>query len=405
MSVLFGHPTGNPNSHHAALAYWEAGGLEAFCVPWVPRRWELDFLKRVPGLRGVTERLERRSSPELLELPLVEGRLGEWWRMSRRLAGVGAAGVAEEANLWLMKTLRRECARSEVHAVHSYEDCALLAFEEARKLGKACIYELPIAFHREWEERRLRLERRFSDWLDASSVGSQRSGASSEQKDLELEHADLVLAPSGFVRKSVERFSDREVAVVPYGVDLDFWSCGEPRLDEETGPLRFVYAGHASVRKGVPLMLEAWRLADLKRAELEMVGPWQLNQRTRRDLPSSVVWTGPVSRSALRERFRNADVFVFPSCFEGFGLVILEAMASGLPVIATDATAAPEIVDPDCGLVIPSESVDALVAAFQWVAERRGSLRAMGTAARVRASQFGWDRYREALTDAVTRLG
>jgi glycosyltransferase involved in cell wall biosynthesis len=222
---------------------------------------------------------------------------------------------------------------------------------------------------------------------------------------LELENADLVLAPSGFVRKSVERFSDREVAVVPYGVDLDFWSCGEPRLDEETGPLRFVYAGHASVRKGVPLMLEAWRLADLKRAELEMVGPWQLNQRTRRDLPSSVVWTGPVSRSGLRERFRNADVFVFPSCFEGFGLVILEAMASGLPVIATDATAAPEIVDPDCGLVIPSESVDALVAAFQWVAERRGSLRAMRTAARVRASQFGWDRYREALTDAVTRLG
>jgi starch synthase len=405
MSVLFGHPTGNPNSHHAALAYWEAGMLEAFCVPWVPRSGELEFLKGVPGLRRWTDRLERRSSPELLRLPLVEGRLGEWWRMSRRLAGVGAAGVAEEANLWLMKTLRRECRRSDVHAVHSYEDCALLAFEQARKLGKACIYELPIAFHREWEERRVRLECRFSDWLDASSGLSPGGGTSSEQKDLELENADLVLAPSGFVRRSVERFSDRDVAVVPYGVDLDFWSCGEPRLPVETGPLRFVYAGHGSVRKGAPLLLDAWRLAGLKEAELEMVGPWQLNQRKLRDLPPGAVWTGPVSRAGLRDRFRSADVFVFPSCFEGFGLVILEAMASGLPVIASDATAAPEILDQDCGMVIPSENVDALVSAFRWAAENRGLLPGMGAAARVRASKFGWNRYREALTEAVAGLG
>ena len=405
MSGLLGHPTGNPNSHHAALAYWEAGMLEAFCVPWVPRSWELEFLKGVPGMRRWTDRLERRSSPELLRLPRVEGRLGEWWRMSRRVAGVGAAGVAEEANIWLMKTLGRECSRRDVHAVHSYEDCALLAFEQARRQGKACIYELPIAFHREWAERRLRLERRFSDWLDKSSAVSPRGGTSPEHKDLELQSADLVLAPSGFVRKSVERFSDREVAVVPYGVDLDFWSCGEPRSAEETGLLRFVYAGHGSVRKGVPLMLEAWRLADLKGAELEMVGPWQLNPRKLRDLPAGVVWSGPVSRAGLRERFRNADVFVFPSCFEGFGLVILEAMASGLPVIATDATAAPEVLDQDCGLVIPSENVDVLVAAFRWMAGHRDLLRAMGVAARVRASQFGWERYREALTDAVTVLG
>jgi FkbM family methyltransferase len=52
VTVLFGHPTGNPNSHHAALAHLEAGWLEAFCVPWMPSAPELALLSRIPGLKA-----------------------------------------------------------------------------------------------------------------------------------------------------------------------------------------------------------------------------------------------------------------------------------------------------------------------------------------------------------------
>jgi glycosyltransferase involved in cell wall biosynthesis len=104
----------------------------------------------------------------------------------------------------------------------------------------------------------------------------------------------------------------------------------------------------------------------------------------------------------LRRRYRESDVFVFPSCFEGFGLVILEAMATGLPVISTDATAAPDLLDSESGKVVPSGDVDALVAALRWMGENRSRVREMGEAAKRRAEHFGWDRYRKGLVEAVS---
>ena len=129
----------------------------------------------------------------------------------------------------------------------------------------------------------------------------------------------------------------------PYGVDLEFWKAG---LDcRGRGPLRFIYAGQMSLRKGIPLLLEAWEKADMRDAELELVGLWQLAETRLKSLPRGVTHWGPCSPEALRARFCAADVFVFPSFFEGFGLVLLEAMACGLPAIASEATAGPDIYD------------------------------------------------------------
>src|ERR1043166_8051809 len=144
--ILFGHPTGNPNSHHAALAHFESGRLEAFCVPWMPSRWELNSLRALPGMKDWVQRLERRSFKPLRRAPKVQGRLGEWRRMGRRIFGNGSISsekLSYEANDWLMKTMARECGRKTVNARHSYEDCSLWQFEEAKRRDKACIYDLP----------------------------------------------------------------------------------------------------------------------------------------------------------------------------------------------------------------------------------------------------------------------
>jgi glycosyltransferase involved in cell wall biosynthesis len=361
----------------------------------------------------MTERLERRSSPELLKLPLVEGRFGEWWRMSRRLAGVGAAGVAEEANLWLMKTLRRECARSKVHAVHSYEDCALLAFEQARKLGKACIYDLPVAYAESALRRKENLSKVYSEWMGHAE--HHLDSGVQERKKKELELADLVLVPSQFAAQQLLEANVARVEVVGFGVDLGFWGAvdeevwgREGREGSQWGQsrvLRFLFVGNCSVWKGVPLLLKAWAEAGLSEAELVLVGGWRLSDRVRSELPSNVRTVSPVSSKELRRIYRGSDVLVLPSQFEGFGLVILEAMASGLPVIASDATAAPEVVDPSCGWVLSHSDRSAWVEALRNCAATRGRLSGMGAAARERAMQFGWDRYREALTDAVAGLG
>jgi glycosyltransferase involved in cell wall biosynthesis len=94
-------------------------------------------------------------------------------------------------------------------------------------------------------------------------------------------------------------------------------------------------------------------------------------------------------------------VFVFPSFFEGFALVLLEAMACGLPVLASDATGAPDLLDDATGRVLPAGDVDQWVEVLREIARQRDELPALRKAARRKACQCTWEQYREAVSTAV----
>jgi starch synthase len=401
MSILFGHPTGSPHSHHAALAHFESGRLEGFCVPWMPTPAQLNLAKHIPGLKSWVARLERRSFPPLLRAPLIEGRLGEWIRMAKRIVldgAISSEALAYQANDWIMRTMARECHRSSVTAVHSYEDCSLWQFEEAKRIGKACIYDMPIGYYPAWEETQRQLARDFSDWLPAGGLPSTRL-ARPKQKRREMELADLVLVASTFVANTIRKFQDKRIALAKYGVDSDFWK--PPASAKTDGPLRFIYVGHISIRKGTPVLLQAWKNADLKDAALVLIGPWQLADKIRSSLPNSVHHIPPQSYLELRTYYQSSDVFVFPSFFEGFGLVLLEALACGLPVLASEATAAPDLVDHTIGRLIPAGDIDLWTEGLRQIASGRVELPQMRKAARAKACECTWQRYREAVSSAV----
>src|ERR1700726_3859046 len=110
MSIVLGHPTGNPNSHNAALAYFEAGVLEFFCVTWMPSAQTIAILKRLRPLRPSAQRLQRRQFPPLSPVPKVQGRLREIYRLLMRALAVPGY-PSDQANRWLMRTMARECHR------------------------------------------------------------------------------------------------------------------------------------------------------------------------------------------------------------------------------------------------------------------------------------------------------
>jgi glycosyltransferase involved in cell wall biosynthesis len=347
----------------------------------------------------MAQRLSRRNFPELANAPTIQGRLGEMRRLLTRAVGHGDERLSYEANDWLMRTMRRECRRANVTALHSYEDCSQWQFEEARVVGKACLYDMPIGYYPAWEQIQTRLAREYSDWLPAGGLGSIRH-VRPAQKVREMELADLVLVPCRFVEATIRAYHpNKQIALAPYGVDLDFWSA--PQRAQGNGPLRFINAGQISLRKGIPLLLDAWKKASLVDCQLELVGAWQLADSTRATLPPNVTLLPPCSREDLRERYRAADVFLFPSFFEGFGLVLLEAMACGLPAIASEATAAPDVLDPSCGRLVPTGDVEALIAELRWFDAHRSQLPELSRAARKRAEHFTWDHYRSCVNKAV----
>lgn len=400
MTILFGHPTGNPNSHHAALAHLESGRLESLCVPWMPTRAVLSILEHLPGVGGMARRLARRHFAPLAGAPKTQGRLPEIRRLLTRAAGAGDEGLSYEANDWLMDTMRRECRRTAVTAVHAYEDCSLLQFEEAHRLGKACIYDMPIGYYPAWEQTQATLARRYVDWLPSGGLPS-RLHVRPQQKLAEMKLADLVLAPSTFVSRTVlDHHPDKTVRLAPYGVDLEAWSPGDFQA-ERKDEITFLFAGQISLRKGIPMLLEAWEAAGLRNARLALVGKWQLSSEKLAALPRHVSWTPPCSAEALLQHYRASNVFVFPSYFEGFGLVLLEAMASGMPAIASTATAGPDVIVPDCGLQVPVGDVDALVASLRWFDQHRERIPEMGRAARRQAALCTWQNYRRCVSEAV----
>ena len=402
--VLFGHPTGNPNSHHAALVYLQAGWLEAFCVPWMPTAMELKLAGMLPGLSDEAARLARRSFPPLRCAPRIEGRWSEWSRMLRRMLPETAAGrvdVSDDANDWLMRTMKRACRRATVRAVHAYEDCAASQFEETKRQGKLCIYDMPTGYYPARAALQARLLRDYRNWLPQDGIVPMPPERV-ERKLREMALADVVLVPSRFALRTIRDYTDKRAALCPYGVDTEFWRPGNGRRSDER--LRFIYAGTCSVQKGIPVLLDAWRAAGLQEAHLELVGAWQLPTGARAQLPSHVTVRGHESTSGLRERYQAADVLVFPSFFEGYGLVILEALACGLPVITTDATGGADLLDAHTGRVLPAGDVDALAHALRWFSEHRDCLHEMKGAARRLALAHGWEPYRASLIAAVEPL-
>jgi glycosyltransferase involved in cell wall biosynthesis len=346
----------------------------------------------------MAQRLGRRNFPPLSEAPKIQGLAGEFRRLLVRASGRGdEERMASQANDWLMRTMRRECRRPAVTAVHAYEDCSLWQFTEAKRLGKACIYDMPIGYYLGWERVRGDLAGKYSDWMPRGAPSSQPRRT---QKRREMELADLVLAPSNFVADSIRGFHPRKrVALASYGVDLTAWAPRPSRAPPEI--MTFLFVGQCSIRKGTPLLLKAWRAADLKQARLRLIGHWSVAESKKKELPPRCAWTGPVSSGQLREIYREADVFVFPTNFEGRALAVCEALASGLPVLTTDASGVDDVVDAACGQIVPPENLEALVEGLRWFDRNRDRLPALSRAARANAERCTWDGYRRRVTAAV----
>jgi D-inositol-3-phosphate glycosyltransferase len=209
-----------------------------------------------------------------------------------------------------------------------------------------------------------------------------------------LQQARVVVCVSRHVEAFVRRIAPRASTEMIYsGVEIERF-----RPSESTAPgpgLRVLTVRRLVPRNGVDVLVQAWRRAALgPAAELTIAGSGPEHSRLRslaRDLPS-VRFAGHVPEEQLPGMYREADLLVVPSVSgEGFGIVAAEALASGVPVVATDGGATGELVrHGGDGLIVPAGNPAALAAAIEQLDRDPALLDRMKAAARLRRPQLCW---------------
>jgi glycosyltransferase involved in cell wall biosynthesis len=186
---------------------------------------------------------------------------------------------------------------------------------------------------------------------------------------ISLRRADLVCPVSDYLRKRIEAQGiDARFRVVPNPVDTELFALRSP--GPRGGPARMVAVAAMQREKGIPELIEA--LAGLRERDfaLALVGDGPARgeyERLAREagLAERVVFRGQLPKPAVAGLMREADFLVLPSLGETFSVVVIEAMACGLPVVATRVGGVPELVDADSGLLVAPGNAEALRAGIE----------------------------------------
>lgn len=226
-----------------------------------------------------------------------------------------------------------------------------------------------------------------------------------KQELQEYEEADYIAIPSSFVKKTfIEKGVPEEKLIqVPYGVDLTAFK----KIPKEDKVFRIIFAGGMSLRKGVQYILEAHANLGLPNTELLLIG--SLNKEMEpffEKYKGTFKWIGHIPQRNLYQHYSKGSVFVMASIEEGLGMVQLQAMACGLPVIATVNTGAEDILRNGVdGFIIPIRNREILQEKLGYLYAHPEVQRAMGAAAETRVKDaFTWDDYGKKIIRAYKEI-
>jgi len=282
---------------------------------------------------------------------------------------------------------------------HFVSSIGLYSARKAKRLGARVICDVRQE-HPNFQNRLLRDESR------SLGIRVAVSGTLYERKVIEeFDIADYLVVPSSYARDTftAEGYPKERIFVNPYGADpTQFHSDG--KQDEI---FRVLFVGQITARKGVHYLLRAMSELRLPNSELLLVGTVDpLFAPVLSCFEGTFRHVGDVPKIELMRYYNRSSVLVLPSIADAYALVVLEALACGLPVIVTTNTGAKEMVrDGEDGFVVPIRDVGALKQKILLLYEDPDAQHKMAEAAAQRASQLTWEGYARRALQMYERLG
>jgi glycosyltransferase involved in cell wall biosynthesis len=408
MRTVLAYPGNMAHAQHVARAIHEAGCLDAFVTSFA---WRRDgriarLLDRLPG--AAADRVRRQLSRRTVEqIPAQLVRSHPAWEIVRTAASLATRNPIPADFIWDHASLSFDAlvARHYVpgtEAIHAFEYIALSAFETAGRLGKARVLHLPSLDSRQFEDIKHREKAAWPELNTAhDAYFDQKFQQRYERRRQEIALADVIITNSSLTARShIEAGADpAKIFAVPLGAPEAIEAIKDDP-HQLTRPLNVIWAGPFSLRKGAHCLMESWRaLAAGAAANLNIYGQNLLPERV--GMGEGMVFNGSVPQPRLFEAYEAADILVFPTLSDGFGMVVAEAMAHGLPVITTDRAGAADFVTRDNGVIVPAGDSSALTQALQWCLDNRLRLAEMRTFALGAARGRQWSHFRGDLIEAL----
>ncbi|WCT13834.1 glycosyltransferase family 4 protein [Mucilaginibacter jinjuensis] len=411
MKLVLSHLTGNANVKNAAYGFAKRGILSEYHVSLAA--FPDSLLYSMGSVRMLSE-IRRRLHDPILESCT---KMWPWFELGRIIslkAGIKSLtqppkslfnihSVVKNFDAHVASQLTRS-VKNGANAVYGYEDTVLFTFRRAEQLGMRKLYDLPIGYWRS-SIRLLEGEKdRWPDWVSTLG-GLNESEEKLERKEEEIALADKIFVASTFTAKTLKDYPGKlpSYEVIPYGF---------PQVSREreysnsiNGPLKILFVGSLSQRKGIADLFAAVDNIG-KAVELTIVGSKKHEDCAPLNLAlSKHRWISSMSHEGVLELMRKHDVLVFPSLFEGFGLVITEAMSQGTPVITTDRTIGLDFIkDGNNGWLIQAGSTRALQDGIEKLLDDRKSIAEVGFKAMETARQRPWSVYSESIAEAVSLI-
>lgn len=397
MKVTVSH-SGKQHAYQHALSIQRLGCLHRFVTSTYYRRdsWPdrvagfcppLDMELRKRWLKGLDSRRVTRSLR--FEIPEL------WHRRVRRDRVAAELAMFQRDSAFDAWVAERFATESDIF--WGFQGSCLASLKAAREAHRLAVCEFATAHvraairiltqeaerHPEWAGTISNLH--FPDWYV-------------ERLEKEPHAAELCVAASGFTKQSLLEVGipEDDILVLPLGADVEQFRYAPRRVDQ---PLKILFVGGIGQRKGIKYLLEAVQQLGSSHVELCLLGPLPADTSVLDQFSSSFTYLGQTDQAGVVRHMHEADLLVLPSVFEGFGLVIIEAMATGMPVIASTHSVAPEVIDDGVhGFVLEPDDVQGLAEKLDWAASHRSELCEMGAQAGQRAREFSWEAH-------TTRLG
>jgi glycosyltransferase involved in cell wall biosynthesis len=411
MKILVSHPTLNANAKAVVSGFIKQNSLHRLytSVAVFPGQF-LFYLSKIRVFRDFKRRQLSQlwqpytKSSAFYELGrLMASKLKVKKLMTHEKGLFCIDNVYHEHDRWVALSLKK-AQKKGLTMVYAYEDGALATFTAAKKLELQCIYDLPIGY---WKSARLLLQKELDNnpaWA-STLTGFKDSAQKLARKDQELALADIIFVASSFTKKTLEDYPSKlpEIRVIPYGFpEVINIKTYVPLQDRK---LKVLFVGGLSQRKGLSYLFEAVEGLEAK-VSLTVVGKKSVgNCNALNEALAKHNWIPSMPHNEILECMESHDILVFPSLFEGFGLVITEAMSQGTPVITTDRTAGPDLINHGVdGWLVEAASSNAIREVLLSVIEKPVLLGQTGLAAQRKAQTRPWSVYSQEMADSLSMI-